>query len=188
MTESLGSPAEQEALLAFWFDPQHKEKWFRRDDDFDAELRQRFGDLHAAAAEGRLDAWRETPRGSLAVVILLDQLTRNFHRGTPEAFANDPTALVRAAEAIERGFDRELGETERVFLYMPFEHSELLADQERGVELMGRLSSDPQWLKFAVMHRDLIARFGRFPHRNAVLERESTVEEADFLKEPNSSF
>lgn len=174
-------------MLAFWFS-QPKEKLFQADADFDALLKQRFGALQAAASQGQLDAWRESPRGSLALVILLDQLTRNFHRGTPAAYANDPAALALSREAIGRGFDAALGESERAFLYMPFEHSEDLADQERGVELMRALTSDPAWHDFAVMHRDIIARFGRFPHRNAVLGRDSSAEEREFLKQPNSSF
>jgi uncharacterized protein (DUF924 family) len=178
---------QQAALLEFWF-AQPKEKLFKVDSDFDEELRRRFGTLHEAASIGALDDWRETPRGCLALVILLDQLTRNFHRGSPRAYDNDAQALALSKEAIARGHDAELADSERAFLYMPFEHSEDLADQERGVELMGLLTSDPQWEKFAVMHRDVIARFGRFPHRNEILGRASTEEELAFLEEPNSSF
>lgn len=186
--DDLGSPqAQREALLDFWF-AQPKEKLFTADPAFDAELRERFGALHEAAARGELDDWRETPRGRLAVVILLDQLTRNFHRGTPQAFANDAKALALAKEAADSGQASALGDAERAFLYMPFEHSEELADQERGVELMAELDSDPAWHRFAVMHRDVIARFGRFPHRNAILGRQSSAEELAFLEEPNSSF
>lgn len=191
MTKPLSGDADearQETLLAFWFRPAHKEKWFVRDEAFDAELRRRFGALHEAAARGELAAWKDTPRGCLALVILLDQLTRNFQRGTPQSYANDAAALALAKEAVARGHDAELNESERAFLYMPYEHSEKLADQERGVELMAGLAADPGWHKFAVMHRDIIARFGRFPHRNAILGRDSTAEELAFLEQPNSSF
>lgn len=180
--------ARQEALLAFWFAPAHKEKWFARDEAFDAELRRRFGALHEAAARGELEAWKKTPRGCLALIILLDQLTRNFQRGSPRSYVNDAAALALAKEAVARGHDAALDESERAFLYMPFEHSEKLADQERGVELIAGLAADPGWHKFAVMHRDIIARFGRFPHRNAILGRESTAEELAFLKQLGSSF
>ena len=187
MTSSHGDAAQEE-LLSFWFRPEHKEKWFSRDDAFDAELDEAFGALHRAAARGELAAWRETARGCLALVILLDQLSRNFYRGTPEAFAHDADALALATAAIARGFDRELSESERACLYMPFEHSEDLTDQEQGVALMEGLASDPGWHRFAVMHRDIIARFGRFPHRNEILGRQSSAEELAFLREPNSSF
>lgn len=185
--DDLDAKSEQEALLAFWL-AQPKEKLFTSDPDFDEELRRRFGSLQEAAAEGALDAWRETARGCLALIILLDQLTRNFHRGTPRAFENDAKALALSKQALARGYDAELKESERSFLYMPFEHSEDIAEQERGVELMAGLTSDPAWHRFAEMHRDVIARFGRFPHRNAILGRASTAEELAFLKEPNSSF
>ena len=178
---------QQDALLEFWF-AQPKEKLFKADPEFDEELRRRFGSLHEAAAIGALDDWRESPRGCLALIILLDQLTRNFHRGSPQSYDNDARALAFAKEAVARGHDAALGESERAFLYMPFEHSEDLADQERGVELMADLASDPQWRRFAEMHRDVIARFGRFPHRNEILGRVSSEEELAFLKEPNSSF
>lgn len=188
MTETQGdAERQQEALLEFWF-AQPKERLFKSDPEFDDELRRRFGSLHEAAAIGALDDWRETPRGCLALIVLLDQLTRNFHRGSPGSYANDAQALALSKEAIARGHDAALGESERAFLYMPFEHSEDLADQERGVELMAGLTSDPGWRRFAAMHRDIIARFGRFPHRNAVLGRESSAEELAFLEEPNSSF
>jgi uncharacterized protein (DUF924 family) len=174
-------------LLAFWFAPGTKPRWFAKDGAFDAELRDRFGPLAAAAAEGRLARRAGTPRGALGLVLLLDQLPRNLHRGDPRAFAQDEKARAVASAALAAGHDAALGPDERLFLYLPFEHSEDLADQERAVELFGRLG-DPELLGYAVRHRDIVARFGRFPHRNAVLGRPSTAEELAFLEGPNSSF
>jgi adenylate cyclase len=182
--------ADEEApdeLLAFWFGPGTSERWFAKDPEFDAELERRFGALAAAAAEGRLARWADTPRGALALVLLLDQLPRNLHRGTPAAFAQDARAREATARAIGAGFDAELTPAERLFLYLPFEHSEDPADQERAVELIGALGN-PEWTDYAARHRDVIARFGRFPHRNAALGRASTPEEEAFLREPGSSF
>ncbi len=174
-------------LLAFWFAPGTKPRRFARDGSFDAELRDRFGPLAAAAAEGRLDRRAGTPRGALGLVLLLDQLPRNLHRGDPRAFAQDEKARAVASAALAAGHDAALGQDERLFLYLPFEHSEDLADQERSVALFTELGA-PEWLDYAVRHRDIVRRFGRFPHRNAALGRASTEEELDFLREPLSSF
>ncbi|MCY1012744.1 DUF924 domain-containing protein [Nannocystis pusilla] len=124
----------------------------------------------------------------MALVILLDQFPRNMFRGTPEAFASDAKAREVANAALDAGHEHALTQEERLFLYLPLEHSEELADQERCVELMRALDETPMWLDYAVRHRDVIARFGRFPHRNAVLGRESTAEECEFLMQPGSSF
>ncbi|WP_338089144.1 DUF924 family protein [Nannocystis pusilla] len=140
------------------------------------------------AASGALDGWGAAPRGALALVILLDQFPRNMFRGTPEAFASDAKAREVANAALDAGHEHALTQEERLFLYLPLEHSEELADQERCVELMRALDETPMWLDYAVRHRDVIARFGRFPHRNAVLGRESTAEECEFLMQPGSSF
>lgn len=186
--------ATPDALLSFWFGPldaagraddAHRERWFRKDPGFDAALRERFGALHAEVAAGAHERWLATPRGRLAHVIALDQLSRNLHRDTPRAFENDARALAVALEGLEHGVDRVLGPDERSFLYMPLMHSEDLAVQERCVALF---ADSPENLSFAEAHRDIVRRFGRFPHRNAVLGRASTPEEQEFLRGPGSSF
>jgi uncharacterized protein (DUF924 family) len=177
-----------DAVLEFWFSPRIRPKWFVRSDELDREIRDTFGELHARAASGALDGWAASPRGALALVILLDQFPRNMFRGTPEAFATDAKAREVAHAALDAGHDHDLTQEERVFLYLPLEHSEDLADQERCVELMRALDDSPIWHDYAVRHRDVIARFGRFPHRNAILGRESTAEECEFLMQPGSSF
>lgn len=173
-----------EDVLTFWFaDP---DRAWRKDPAFDEEIRRRFGDLHAAVVRGEHEAWRTTPRGALAYVIVLDQFSRNLYRGDPRAFAADAQARAAAAEAVAAGHDQALTTAERGFLYMPFMHSEALADQDRAVALFRPLGGAS--LEFAERHRDIVARFGRFPHRNAVLGRASTPEEAAFLTQPGSSF
>ncbi|MAQ14921.1 MAG: hypothetical protein CMN30_09010 [Sandaracinus sp.] len=187
-------------LLDFWLGPldaegfsdaAHQQRWFQKSDDFDRELEERFGALHRAAAAGELDEWRKTPRGRLALIVLLDQLSRNLHRDTPGMFAQDPEALALAKEALALGDEATLAPQERYFLYMPFMHSEDPSDQEKCVALFEAAQArypgnfDPKW---AVAHRDIVVRFGRFPHRNAILGRESTAEERAFLEEPGSSF
>lgn len=174
-------------ILAFWFSPEVRAKWFVRDDAFDAELRQRFGPLLLDARQGELVHWSESPDGALALVILLDQLSRNIHRGTPEAFASDGMALAIAERAVDQGDDLRLTPEQRGVLYMPFEHSESLADQDRGVALFEALG-EGEALDYMRRHREIIARFGRFPHRNTILGRNSTPEEIEFLKQPGSSF
>ena len=185
MTNTIPFPPSD--ILAFWFSQKVRAKWFARDDGFDAELRQRFGALLGQARLGELAHWAESPEGALALVILLDQFSRNIHRGTPEAFAADAQALGVAKHAIARGHDLRLTPDGRGFLYMPFEHSEDIADQDRGVALFEALgAAEP--LDYMRRHRDIIACFGRFPHRNAILGRNSTADEVAFLKQPGSSF
>jgi uncharacterized protein (DUF924 family) len=186
------------SLLDFWFGPpgaperrQQRDIWWRKDPAFDDTLRRLFGPAQAEAAAGRLARLAETPEGALALVILLDQIPRNIFRGDPRCYACDGLACATAADAIARGFDRNLSAVERMFLYMPFEHSERLADQDRAVELFAALERYPETAKIGETigrHREIVARFGRFPHRNALLGRASTAEEEAFLKEPNSSF
>jgi uncharacterized protein (DUF924 family) len=142
--------------------------------------------LWEQAVLGGLEQWQSTPLAALALVVVLDQFSRNMFRGTPRAFAGDLAALAAAASIIERGFDRLLSAQERTFVYMPFEHAEDLAAQNRSLALFGAL--DPNDMEYARRHHEIIARFGRFPHRNAVLGRESTPEEIEFLKRPGSSF
>jgi uncharacterized protein (DUF924 family) len=161
--------------------------WFRSTPDFDAEIRRLFlGDWEAAAA-GRLDALATTPVGGLALIVVLDQFPRNMFRRRGRAFASDAKARHIATAALGRGFDAGLQAVERLFMYLPFEHSEDMADQERSVALFPALGNET-WTDSAVRHRDIIARFGRFPHRNAALGRASTPQELAFLLEPDSSF
>jgi len=174
-------------VLEFWFSAATQPHWFARSEAFDARVRECLGPLHAQAARGELDDWAATPRGALALVILLDQAPRNLHRGSADAFASDPRALKHARAVVDAGQDRQLTEFERLFLYLPFEHSESLADQDISCALTRQLPT-AQWAEYADKHRVIIARFGRFPHRNAILGRESTVEELEFLKQPGSSF
>lgn len=174
-------------ILAFWFSEEVTPKWWVKEDAFDATIRERFAAAFEAALAGALDSWAATPGGALALVILLDQVPRNSFRGTPRAFAGDDKALAVAKDAIARGFDAALPADQRNFLYMPLQHSERLEDQERGVALFAA-NDVADGLRFMCAHRDIIARFGRFPHRNAILGRTSTPEELDFLQQPGSSF
>jgi uncharacterized protein (DUF924 family) len=172
-------------LLAFWFDQAGPERWFAGDAGFDAEIRARFQTLHEAAAAGAHDDWAGTPLGATALCILLDQVPRNLFRGTPRAFATDAKALAVARTAVDQGFDRDptLGEGHRLFLYLPFEHSEDLADQQRSVALSAAGLTYPEYVDYARRHLAVIERFGRFPHRNAILGRAGTPEEEAHLAE-----
>jgi uncharacterized protein (DUF924 family) len=167
-------------VVAFWRDAG-PEKWFSKDDAFDAEFRRRFEALHFAAARRDLDDWMNEPDGVLALMILLDQLPRNCFRGTAHMYATDPLALSLARRAIDAGTHETVDEQLRVFLYLPLMHSEALADQEHSVRLCAPLEGD--YVKHADGHRDIIVRFGRFPHRNRMLGRDSTPEEQVFLDE-----
>ncbi|MGI9498945.1 MAG: DUF924 family protein [Geminicoccaceae bacterium] len=167
-------------LLDFWFAEETKARWYDSTNAFDGLCRQRFGDLAAKAADGELCEWERTADGALAVCLLLDQMPRNLFRGTPQAFATDPAAVAVATRAIEQGFDQELDLERRKFLYLPFMHSEVLADQERSVILSESLNDDVT-LHYAIDHADIVQRFGRFPHRNAILDRSNTPEEEIFL-------
>jgi uncharacterized protein (DUF924 family) len=181
------TPDEAEAVLAWWFGALAPSQRFARDDAVDAEIRTRFGDLHARLARSVPPEWTATPRGLLAAVIVLDQFSRNLHRGDARAFAQDGRALALAEEALARGDDADLTQEERHFLYMPFMHSESVAHQRRCVALMERLGLG-EALDYALRHKAVIDRFGRFPHRNAALGRRSTAEEEAYLKEPGSGF
>lgn len=182
------------AVLDFWFGPRPgaaRVEWFRKDEGFDGEIRRRFAEVHGAAARRELEAWRMSPEPMLALVIVLDQFSRNLYRGDARAFAQDAHALECAKQAVARKDDLGLLPVQRQFLYLPYEHSESLAEQEMGVELMRSLEvfEETRGLsEWAVRHRDVIARFGRFPHRNAALGRATTPEEAAFLLQPGSSF
>ena len=181
-------------VLLFWFgELPHESRavWFRKDPAFDAAIRERFGDAVAAALDGAPSAWSVSVRGALARVILLDQFTRNIYRDTPRAFAGDALALAIASAVVDAGDDRTLDRYERQFLYMPFEHSESAATQDRSVGLfaaLARETGDDSLMPWARRHAEIVHRFGRFPHRNAILGRVSTPEETAFLGEPGSHF
>lgn len=189
---------EATALIDFWFGPprspgrfQQRDVWFKTDPAFDTELRDRFAALQQRAAAGRCADWGLEAEPCLALILLLDQLPRNLFRGSARAFACDPIARAVARGALKRGFDRSLPASWRQFIYLPFEHSEDIADQEVAVQLFAAMARDPAFagaLDYAQRHRAIIARFGRFPHRNRALGRASTAEEEAFLREPDSSF
>ena len=172
-------PSTPGAVLAFWREAGPK-KWYAKDNAFDDDVRARFLATYEAAAAGRLSDWEENPDGALALIITLDQFPRNMFRGDARTYAADPLARAVADRAIARGFDKKFAVPERTFFYLPFEHSENLADQERGLDL-NRATGDADALKWADLHADIIRRFGRFPHRNAMLGRETTPEEQAFL-------
>lgn len=174
-------------VIRFWLEETPRSAWFARSDAMDAAIAQRFAGLHASLAASPPGPAGLGARHALATVIVLDQFSRNLFRGSPEAFASDATAKAVAQAAIEAGHDNSLDRDARLFLYLPFEHSEALADQDLSVALIGQLG-DEEYLRFAIAHRDIIRRFGRFPHRNAVLGRPSSGEELAFLREPGSSF
>ncbi|KAA0680566.1 DUF924 family protein [Azospirillum brasilense] len=175
-------------IVDFWFDEAMKPYWFRQSDSFDRTVRDTLLPHHEAAAAGRYDHWLEDVDGCLALCVLLDQVPRNVFRGSPRAFATDGKALAVARHVVEQGYDLECSEDERIFLYLPFEHQEDMDCQDLSCALFRERVSDPEVVDYAERHRAVIARFGRFPHRNAVLGRETTPEEAEFLKEPGSSF
>ena len=193
-------PAAQ-AVLDFWFLPadasghgRYRTEWFRKDAAFDAAIRRQFaGDVEAALA-GSLREWETGAAGGLARVILLDQFTRNLFRGTAKAFAGDGEALALAERMVGGGQDKNLPPLQRMFVFLPFEHSESMLNQERSVALFAGLRREAQAAAFdaaydyAVRHRDIVERFGRFPHRNDILGRASTAAEIEFLKQPGSSF
>jgi len=188
------SPAD---VLDFWFrapgDPDYgktRPLWFTKSDATDELVRDRFSGTVEAALNGEIDGWALTPRGALASIIVLDQFTRNIYRNTPRSFAGDGQALRLASNLVDRSDDRLLAPVERWFAYMPFEHSEFLNDQLESVRLFEQLAQDglQEPLSWAIKHYDVIKRFGRFPHRNAILGRESTADEIEFLKEQGSRF
>jgi uncharacterized protein (DUF924 family) len=195
-----------ETVLEFWFgaDPNDaisaKERaalWWSKDSKIDEQIRQAFERSVLSAAAGELSDWQSTPSGILDLILLTDQFPRNIYRDSPKAFAYDPKALAWCSEGIKMDFDLKLRPIERVFFYLPLEHAESLKHQEQSVKLFRELADSVAverkslfegYLDFAVRHRDIIARFGRFPHRNKILGRESTPEELVFLSEPGSAF
>ncbi|MGB3192721.1 MAG: DUF924 family protein [Limnoraphis sp.] len=185
-------------ILAFWFgSPQNldygkpRQVWFQKNFEFDAQIRSYFLADYELAAQGKLEDWKESPDSCLALILLLDQFPRNLFRGEAKAFATDTQALEVAKYAVSQGFDKHLLPVQRWFIYLPFEHSENLVDQEKAVELTRQLSDHRESqssIDYAIRHWDVIKQFGRFPHRNSILGRESTPEEKEFLKQPGSSF
>ncbi len=177
-------------VLRFWFERDRK-AWFEKNLAFDEEIRARFLPLYELAASGSLADWTQTPAGCLALVLVLDQFPRNMFRGSARMFAADPLARQLAQIILEQGWDKQMKPEQRLFAYLPFEHSESLADQERCLALMKEISVYPETAempKWSAAHLAIIQRFGRFPHRNAALGRESTPEELEFLKQPGSAF
>ena len=197
---------QPDSVLAFWLGSpgsateiagRQRKLWFGKSPENDRAVIERFAATLAAATAGRLDHWARTPRGRLALVIVLDQFPHHIHRDQPQAFATDPQSLALSLDALESGEDKKLAPIERVFLYLPLEHAESLELQERSVSLYEHLAHQAAaderalfdgFLDYARKHRDVVARFGRFPHRNAILERPSTPDELEFLKQPGSRF
>ena len=197
--QRLLAPALAQRVLNFWFGPlgsatdgQQRAEWFRKDEAFDAQIREGFGTLIEQALAGGLRDWDREPYGALARLVLLDQFTRNTFRGTARAFAGDALAREAALALIERGGDRALSTVQRVFVYLPLEHAEDMALQQRSVELFEALATEDARLEstadYARRHREVIARYGRFPHRNAALGRTSTADEVAYLAQPGSGF
>lgn len=190
--------AKVEEILDFWFGSpesvdygKERSHWFIKNLEFDQQLGDRFLQDYEQAARGELDYFQASPLGCLALILLLDQFPRNMFRGTPKSFVTDAKALSVAKNAVSNGCDRSLLPVQRWFIYLPFEHSENLADQEQSVELFATLADDSasaNTIDYALRHKAVIERFGRFPHRNQILGRETTTAEAEFLKQPGSSF
>lgn len=185
-----------DAVLEFWFGPDphdppqdRQQRWFGKVDGFDDEIRERFGETWQQAAEGGLSEWEQSPSGAMALVLVLDQFSRNLWRGDPRSWSQDERVRGVMRRALDAGYAEELSPHELWFLMLPLMHSEHLPDQDEAVQRYTALrdAGGPDAVKWAVAHRDIVARFGRFPHRNAVLGRESTAEEVSFLQEPGSS-
>lgn len=174
-------------VLTFWFEEMGPSKWWIKDDGIDQLMVNRFSELHCAAHQGELYEWRKTAKGRLAEIIVLDQFSRNMFRDSARAFASDPMALALSQEAIAVGADSKLITAERNFLYMPFMHSESLKIHEEAVGLYTKNGIQAN-LDFEIKHKKIIEKFGRYPHRNKILDRQSTDEEITFLKQPGSSF
>lgn len=176
-----------QAILDFWFKETSPKLWWAKSDEFDQQIGKRFGTLHQAACRCELEGWRDTAAGRLAEIIVLDQFSRNIYRDRPAAFAQDALALALAQTAVAVGADAELDPTRRAFLYLPYMHSESLQIHTQAVKLFSQPGLEGN-LDFELRHKAIIDRFGRYPHRNAILGRPSTLEEAAFLQTPGSSF
>lgn len=175
-------------VLDFWFQEAGPAKWFGGGPDFDRQVAERLGPLHAQATAGQFDGWAAKAEGGLALCILLDQVPRNIFRDTPRAFASDAKALSIARDLVARGLDMALPDDDRAFIYLPFEHAESLEDQRQSVRLFASRTLNPSFLDYACKHLVVIAEFGRFPHRNAILGRASTPAELDYLARPGAGF
>lgn len=174
-------------VIKFWFEETTFQQYWSKSDEFDNTIRTRFGDLHQKATTGELKHWRNSPQGALAEIVILDQFSRNIYRGLPESFASDDLALSLAKDALTKSFDEKLTTTQKIFVYMPFMHSESLEDHIRAVQLFSAEGLEYN-LGFEYKHKTIIEKFGRYPHRNSILGRESTSEEIEFLSQPDSSF
>ena len=176
-----------ENILTFWYDELTPKQWFQKSDELDAEITSRFKDVLNQCRLGECYQWRATPEGRLAEIIVLDQFSRNIYRDSPDAFAQDPMSLALAQEAVALGADSEMSLDQKSFLYMPYMHSESRAIHEVAVELFDQPGLEEK-LRYEMLHKEIVDRFGRYPHRNAILGRESTPEEVEFLQQPGSSF
>ena len=179
--------AKANEVIEFWFNELTPKQWFVKSDELDKSIKKRFSSTLEAAEKGELWHWRGTEKGRLAEIIVLDQFSRNIYRDTPKAFAQDAIALVLAQEAVAQSADESLEPQEKSFLYMPYMHSESKLIHKQAIELFDQPGLENNY-EFEVKHKEIIDRFGRYPHRNAILGRESTSEEEDFLKQPGSSF
>jgi uncharacterized protein (DUF924 family) len=176
---------DYQCVLEFWYSAEMRPRWFDSTPALDERIRTEFETLWQQAAAGELDHWQDTPQGALALVIVLDQLPLNMYRGRPEAFATEQRAVAVARQAVERGYDKLIPNDRLMFLYMPLMHSEHLADQDLSVQLFGAAGLVDN-LRFAEHHRGIVRRFGRFPHRNAILGRVSSADELDYLASPQA--
>ena len=174
-------------VIDFWFNEISPAQWWVKDEAFDQEIRKRFLDIHQRANRGELYPWRTTAEGRLAEIIVLDQFSRNIFRDQPQSFASDALALILAQEAVSRQEDQNIAENRRSFMYLPYMHSESIVIHQQAVKLYAMLGNASN-LEFELKHRDIIEKFGRYPHRNSILMRESSEEELAFLQQPNSSF
>lgn len=176
-------------ILHFWFEETEPRQWFQKNDAFDQHVIERFLGCYKMAADGLCDGWRQDAEGCVALCIVLDQFPRNMFRGRPETFATDHKALLVAKHATANKFDEMVALEKRRFLYLPYEHSEDLQDQKRSVELFARIrEGDPVGYEYALRHLQVIEQFGRFPHRNAILQRENTAEESAYLSQEGAGF
>lgn len=178
---------QQEDILNFWFEEIDDSKWWTKDPAFDQTIRERFSEIHQEAKQSALFSWRNSAEGRLAEIIVLDQFSRNMFRDKPEAFAQDPLALALSQEAVRLGLHKSMDSAKNLFLVMPYMHSESLAVHNEALQVFEDLKR-PGNLEFEHKHRNIIARFGRYPHRNKILGRTNTAEEEEFLKQPGSSF
>ncbi len=179
----------QKLILDFWFEETQPKQWFQVNPDFDQEILEKFEEPYNMAASGDFADWKNSADGILAYCILLDQMPRNMFRGTPRAFMTDGKALIASKYALSKGLDQILSPQKRRFVYLPFEHSENMSDQRRSVELFEKMKEDdPLGYDYALRHRDVIDKYGRFPHRNKILGRTNTPEEEEYLAQPNAGF